>query len=489
METTNITTIIKQARRQGRDDSICEIKESASGLSTSIWETVSAFANTEGGLIILGLSESNKFAPVENFAIDKVRDQFIEGMGDGGGAGRLTNPPTYNVQPCEFEKKLILVIEIHELDSDMKPCYITNRGKSGGSYKRIDDKDIRLTANEIYALETANKFGGSDSKVIPKSNVDDLDKDVYEKIFNKAKQLMPRSLRDANDDITRLQRLGLINGQGEVTKAGLFTAGRYPQQFFPKLHIDIASHPGTNKADDSEIRFLDRVICEGTIGEMLEEAISVIARNLKRISIIKGAGRIDELEIPEEVFREAIANALIHRDYDPRFDGEAISINIFDDRIEVINPGGLWGKSKADLMDGRSCCRNASLMRLTSLSDLPSRAGSPAEGNGTGIILMINEMLKRNLKPPEFIPSIDHFSVIMYRPNEQNERRSKQDTDEAKIASLLLEQGALSAHEIAEQSNLTINQVRSRIRDLIDENIIEATAPSTSRHRKYRIKK
>lgn len=61
--------------------------------------------------------------------------------------------------------------------------------------------------------------------------------------------------------------------------------------------------------------------------------------------------------------REAIANALIHRDYDSRFEGEAISIDIYEDRVEVVNPGGLWGgKSRANLADGRSCCRNATLM-------------------------------------------------------------------------------------------------------------------------------
>lgn len=489
MDISVISAAIERARRQGRDDGMCEIKESTSELSNSIWATVSAFANTEGGLIILGLSEEKGFVSVDGFELDKVRDQFIEGMGDGGGPGRLTNPPVYSVQPFDFENRSILAIEINELDPSTKPCYITNRGKPGGCYKRIDDKDIRLSANEVYALENAYTHSRVDGEPVPEAGVRDLDEKIYEKIFSKAERSMPRSLHDANDCVTRLQRLGLINGRQEVTKAGLLTAGRYPQQFYPKLHIDIASHPGTNKADDSEIRFLDRVICEGTIGEMLEEAILAIARNLKRVSIVRGAGRSDELEIPEEVFREAIANALIHRDYDSRFDGEAISVNIYDDRIEVTNPGGLWGKSRADLMDGRSCCRNASLMRLISLSELPSRAGSPAEGNGTGILLMTNEMLKRNLRRPEFRPAIDHFSVVMYRPNARREKLSKRDVGEAKVASLLLEYGELSIHEIEEKTGLTINQVRSRIRDLINDGVVEATAPSTSRYRKYRFKR
>ncbi len=158
MDISVISAAIERARRQGRDDGMCEIKESTSELSNSIWATVSAFANTEGGLIILGLSEEKGFVSVDGFELDKVRDQFIEGMGDGGGPGRLTNPPVYSVQPFDFENRSILAIEINELDPSTKPCYITNRGKPGGCYKRIDDKDMLiltagLMANQFLKLE------------------------------------------------------------------------------------------------------------------------------------------------------------------------------------------------------------------------------------------------------------------------------------------------------------------------------------------------
>ena len=183
---------------------------------------------------------------------------------------------------------------------------------------------------------------------------------------------------------------------------------------FPKLHVDVAVHLGSEEASDSSVRFMDRVICEGAIGDVLEGAIEAVSKNLRRISTVQGIGREDELEIPVEVLREAIANALIHRDYDSRFEGEAIFIDIYEDRVEVVNPGGLWGgKSRANLADGRSCCRNVTLMRLLSLSNLPSTAGSPAEGNGTGILLMINEMLKRQLRRPDSRPAIDHFRIVL----------------------------------------------------------------------------
>ncbi len=488
MTESRIETTVARLRKQGRDDGCCEVKECARGISKDIWETVSAFANTEGGLILLGLSEKEGFTPVRDFDLYKVRDQFISGIGDGGCKGRLTNPPHYTLDHQEFEGAQLLVVDVDELDPSNKPCFITDRGMQGGSYKRVDDADIPLSANEVFSLSNACVNTDADRSLVPRASIRDLDEALYEQTFSKAEQVAPRALYGAKDTVTKLQRLNYIDGEQNVTKAGLLSAGYYPQQFYPKLHIDVAVHAGTEKSTDGVTRFLDRTICEGTIGEMLEDAITAIAKNLRRVSTVKGAGRVDELEIPELVLREAIANALIHRDYDSRYDGEAISVDIYENRIEIVNPGGLWGgKSRSNLTDGRSCCRNATLMRLTSISKLPSSAGSPAEGNGTGILLMINEMLSRQLPKPEFHPAIDHFRVVLFRPVAGGGKRSKRDVGQATIVSLLLEHGEMSIHELAEQSNLTTNQIRSRTRELLDDGVIEATAPSTSRHRKYRI--
>ena len=90
------------------------------------------------------------------------------------------------------------------------------------------------------------------------------------------------------------------------------------------------------------MRFMDRTICEGTLGEMISDAVAAVAKNLRRTSMIKGVSRVDSLEIPEEVLREAIANAVIHREYGDQFCGQSIAVDVFDDRIEVTNPGGTF---------------------------------------------------------------------------------------------------------------------------------------------------
>ena len=142
MNENELTGLLESLRRMGSDDLNVEVKESATTLSRDVWETVSAFANTAGGIIVLGVSERAGFVPVENFETEKVLNQFVAGMGDAGGRGKLANPPKYTIERVELQGTVVLVITIEELDPSSKPCYVIERGAQGGSYKRIDDKDV-----------------------------------------------------------------------------------------------------------------------------------------------------------------------------------------------------------------------------------------------------------------------------------------------------------------------------------------------------------
>ncbi len=487
MRKMSINEILSILRKQGCDDAHYEAKSCAQDLSKDVWESVSAFANTDGGTLLLGINERDGFAPVKDFRTDRVCDQFVSGMGDGGSPSCLTNPPEYHIERVVCENEIILVVRIDELPISQKPCYIKARGVLGGSYKRIDDKDIRLSENEVYALQSATIVDQSDRELVDGATVSDLNEAVYEAAFYRSLQLAPRSLHGASDTSERLRRLNFTDSQGFVMRAGLLVAGKYPQQFFPKLHVDVAVHPGVAKGASGELRFCDRTICEGTLGEMIEDAVAAVVKNLRRRSVVRGVGRYDELEIPEIVLREAIVNALVHRSYNKRFDGESVAVDIFDDRVEIINPGGLWGKSRVDLADGRSCCRNATIMKLMSFISLPSGTGFLAEGNGTGIPLMMAEMKKNHLDPPEFYPAMDHFKVILRRLHEEGRHSAVVAEKADAVEPLLQEGGEMSIRELAEKSGMSISQARRRVKDLIDRGIVEATAPPTSKNRKYRL--
>lgn len=492
MDQEKLLAIVERLRQQGTDDGDIEVKECVRKLSGDIWETVSAFANTSGGLILLGLSERAGFTPVEGFDPDRTRDQFVAGMGDGGSPSKLVNPPRYRIERAVIDALPVLVIEIFELDPASKPCYIFDRGPAKGSYKRVDDKDVLLSSNELFSVSTASRVDNFDREPVEGATTADFDKTLVGRTFERAYDLSPRALKGVQNDWDKLQRLNFIDEVGKVTKAGLLAAGSYPQQFFPRLVVDVAVHSGLEKGTPGAPRFLDRTVCEGTLGEMVADAVGAVAKNLKRCSVVVGAGRVDELEIPEEVIREAVANALIHRDYSPRYDGQAVSVDIFDDRVEIVNPGGLYGsKTRENLADGLSCCRNATLMKLMSLVPLPAAAGSPAEGNGSGVPMMIRECKQRGIPEPEFRPALDSFKVVFSRPSYEGREGRSLESDavkgEEEILGALKERGELSMRELAEGLGLTVSQARYRMRGLLSSGAVVATASKTSRDRKYRL--
>ena len=483
MNENELIGLLESLRRMGSDDLSVEVKESATTLSRDVWETVSAFANTAGGIIVLGVSERAGFVPVESFETEKVLNQFVAGMGDAGGRGKLANPPKYTIERVELRGTVVLVITIEELDPSSKPCYVIERGAQGGSYKRIDDKDVPLSSTEVLALSSYERTSPSDRDAVPGAVAGDLDEALVDRTIERAFSLAPRAMHGATDKKTKLERLNFLDSQGNVTKAGLLVAGAYPQQFYPKLFIDMAVYAGTQKGAAGSLRFMDRTICEGTLGEMISDAVAAVAKNLRRTSMIKGVSRVDSLEIPEEVLREAIANAVIHREYGDQFCGQSIAVDVFDDRIEVTNPGGLYGgKTRENLFDGSSRCRNATLVKLMSLAPLPDGVGSPAEGNGSGIPMMLDAMRAQGLAEPLFCPGFDRFKVVLYRAKVE-----QVDHGGDLIMAALKRYDELGTRELAECTGLTVSQVRARVNALISQGELEPTASATSRNRKYRL--
>lgn len=482
MQEQDLVPIVNRLRAQHTDDEFVEVKASASELQGRIWQSVSAFANTAGGLIILGLDEDDNFRPVKHFAIDKVLNQFITGMGDGDPNGsRVAQPPIYHPHRYSFEGQPVIAIEVEELETDKKPCYVAGRGIVGGSYKRVDDHNVRLSPSEIYSLQNYLKPSRADRETIGSATVDDLMPELVDDLLEREKD--SRALRGAQTKAARMARLNIVDEAGDVRLAGLLACGIYPQQFFPKLVVDVAAHPGVQKSDPtSPTRFLDREVCEGPVGEVLDTAFRAVRRNLRTYSVVRGAGRYDELEIPEEVIREALANAIVHREYGEYFEGQAVSVDIYPDRLEITNPGGLWGgKTKENIGDGTSACRNAALMKLLSLMPLPGGSGLPAEGNGSGVPLMKSAMASRALAEPEFVPGIDNFKVVLTRggaeiaENKQwLDRTIEHDLGphERAVAAILRRAGRATVASVRDQLGIDSDEIRRAFQGLVDDGIL-----------------
>lgn len=411
-----IPEIIEKLRAQNTDDAEVEVKSSTQKLNSDIWDSVSAFANTRGGLIILGLSEKDGFTLAKGFELDKIRDQFLTGMDENGGNAKLINIPQFELERVPFEGGQILVIEIAEQSIEFKPCFVKQKGKGNGSFKRVDDRDTKLSPTEIYELENSMFPSPADREAVAEASFDDLDKEMIDALIARKKKRGSKALRGAESYEKILERLNITNKEGEIRLAGLLALGSYPQQYCPKFIVDVAVHPGISKSLPGQPRFVDRELCEGSLGEVVRDAVRVVLRNLRTYSVVDGLGRRDVSEIPEEVLREVIANAVIHREYSARFQGQSVSVDVYSDKVVVTSPGGLWGGKTLDNIDnGESRCRNATLMRLMSEIPFSGDSGSPVEGEGSGILFVKNEMRSRGLKQPSFSADFDTFTVVLGR--------------------------------------------------------------------------
>lgn len=549
---------VARLRAQGTDDALVEVKSSAKKLSTDVWDSVSAFANTAGGLIVLGLSEQNAFAPVEGFEIDVILDQFVEGIGDGGRTGaRVTNPPAYGIARETIDGLPVLTITLAPNQPGHRPCFVTAKGLPGGAYKRVDDKDIKLSATEVFEMTHELIPSDADRHVVDEADESDLDGPVLEDLI--ARRIGSKALHGAQERRERLTRLNVLDKSGGVRLAGLLATGIYPQQFYPRLLVDVTVHPGNEKSlPGASIRFLDRVECAGKLADVVDDAVGAVVRNLRTYSVIEGVTRRELPEIPVKVIREAVANAVLHREYSPMFVGQPVTVDVFADRVEITNPGGLWGGVTLDnLGDGTSRCRNQMLLPLMQHVATRGQDGFTVEGQGGGVRLMFTEMEANALEHPRFVASPDQVKVTLTRhgaeipehrdwlreltdrdlgPHEDAAllitRREGRvsveglrdalriDSDEArKILTRLRGEGVLrgvgggsyvlsegaplpneidaaivydlagkdpqTIHEIAQSSGLSLGTLRARLRRLVEDGWVQATAPPQSRHRKY----
>lgn len=406
-----IRDVVDRLRGIGTGDAFHEIESCSHTLGRSVWESVSAFGNARGGMLVFGLDAENGFAPLSGFSPDETAERFSAAMNDAGPSAVLVNPPQYAVRRLEFDGAPVLAIDVRELDARLKPCFLAEGGLQNGSYKRVGPHNIKLTSAEINELKAAVLPNDAEAEAVAEADIDDLDMALAAAMIERRRRKSPRALRGAETQSAQLERLNIVDKKGDVRLMGLLAAGFYPQQFFPRLVIAVSVHDGISA------RPVEHIVCDGSLSEMIDDALGVLSRILRRRSASDGHRHADEWEIPRKALREAIANAVVHREYGRYFLGWPVSVDVYPEKVVVSSPGGLWGGKTVDGMDdGTSRCRNARLMQLMESTSLASDGGCVAHGCGSGVAAMFDEMETHALARPEFDASPDLFQVTFERP-------------------------------------------------------------------------
>ncbi|MDD2482374.1 MAG: ATP-binding protein [Lutispora sp.] len=381
-----------------------ELKKAAGGTPSKLYDTLSSFSNQlGGGTIIFGIDEDSGYEVTGVYDAQDLQKKVMEQSLQMEPVVR----PLFTV--AQIKDKLIVSAEISECDIYDKPCFYKGTGRLRGSYIRVGDSDQLMTEYEIYSYEAFKRRIYDELRIVGRATKENLEKDNVTEYLIK--------LRRQKQNIVNLEDGRILETQGICqgdvpTLAGLMLLSEYPQEFFPQLSVTAMVVQGKEigeLGDDGE-RFVDNKRIEGTIPQMLEGTLAFVQRNMKVKTIITEEGiRADKPEYPIKAIREIILNALIHRDYSVHTDRSPIRLVMYEDRLELENPGGLYGRITVDDLGKASAdTRN------------PYMAGAleimiNTENRFSGIPTIVAELKKAGMPAPVFIDRRGVFKVIFYK--------------------------------------------------------------------------
>ena len=359
-----------------KENNRLEAKAAAVGLPKSLWATYSAFANTNGGIILLGVTE------------DAQHQLHVEGVNDADALvidfwNIINNQSKISINVLndkdvivrEFDGKKIIIINVPRAQRYDKPIYLD--GNLFSSYKRNGEGDYRCTKEVIQAMLRDASPKTQDMLVLGNMNLDVFDKDTIKRYRIRMQGIRPGHVWEALEDVDFLYRIGAVgrdaDGKLHPTAAGLLMFG-YEYEIvreYPHYFLDYRE-----KLDD-DTRWSDRFVSSsgdwsGNIYDFYFRVYNRIAQSVKVPFALDGISRIDDTEL-HKALREALANTLINADYYGNT-GVVIERNITS--ITMTNAGTFRIDLDEAINGGISDPRNSGLIKMFSLINIGERAGS-----------------------------------------------------------------------------------------------------------------
>ncbi|MFN3331723.1 MAG: ATP-binding protein [Caldilinea sp.] len=393
---TELLELIEEVQHLNSELDDVEVKKAQGGTPQRLYEVFSAFANRPGGgILLLGIDEQRAFKVVGVGDAHRLQEEISHLA-----AADMEPPLRPEFTVAEINGHTVVAVEIFEILSEHKPCYFRPAGLQRGAYLRVGNTNRQMTDYEVFGYISARTQPAFDEEPILGGTLADLNRAALEAYFAQLRRTRPQASYLAaplEQALVQLRIVRDVQGVLRPTLAGLLMFGNYPQAFEPQLVITFLHYYGVTEEEPTPRgeRFLDNRKFEGTIPELIEQATNYILASIRKSSLIEGLYRRDVPEYPEAAIREALVNAVAHRDYSHFVRGSYIQIRLFADRLEVQSPGGLYGGVTEDNLEDEQSTRNRVLMRL--LEDLHL-----VENRGSGIRVMIESLRTANLEPPRF---------------------------------------------------------------------------------------
>lgn len=416
--------------------------------------TAAAFANTAGGTIIIGVA-------------DRTRD--VRGVGDPLALEeRAASLISDSIQPrllpdlevIGFRDRQLLAVRVYP--SPSRPHFIKRTGRRSGTYVRVGSTNRQADAQLIAEMQRFAIGESFDEWPMPEVKSEALDFRAASESFAPVGEL-----KRTNMETLRL--LTPHQGRRVPTIGGMLLFGRDRLDHFPDAWIQAGRFAGTDKAT-----ILDHVRLDMHPIRAIEEAVAFVEKHSMRGAVIGRVRRRDRWNLPPEAVREAIVNAVVHTDYSQR--GAPIRVAIFDDRLEVENPGLLpFGLTLEDLPLGVSKLRNRVLGRVFHELGLVEQWGSGAQR-------MISACREQGLPAPVWEEVGFRLRVTL---RTERIRVPEVDAKDRTILDLLEGDEGRRTRDIADAIGLSTRSTRTRLARLVKRGLVRevGTGPNDPRRR------
>lgn len=423
-----------------------EFKENTQSLQ-KIVQSIIAFANTAGGTLIVGIKDKTKeVVGLKNALQDE--EKIANAISDSIAPLLI---PTFHLYT--YENRDVLIITVAH---NFAPYYLKSVGVEKGTYIRLGSTNRQADAHTILEIQRLRENKNFDAQLNKNFPLNNIQFDLAKKLFQEASKKFTEKTA---------QSLGLVvsyQNKEFPSNGAVLLFGKDHRDFFPDAIIRLGRFLGTTKAE-----IIDHQDLELPLSVAIDPIIAFIRRHTSMAAKITSIRRKDVPQYPLVVVREAVTNALLHADYS--IQGAHITIAIFNDRIEITNPGMLpFGLSLEAAVAGISQLRNRVIGRVFRELNLIEQWGS-------GLQRMITTCAKEGIKPPKFEEMGNFFKTTLYH------QRTK--TAPAKdwykpIAKYLEKHADISAKEAQKIWHVTTRTTSTRLKAMCKDGLLSEISTS-----------
>lgn len=405
-------------------------------------KTIAAFANTTGGKLIVGRNDNGVDVGIDNakYLLENLPNKILQKL---------------NIHPIV---KHVISNNNDLIEIEVIP-YDTAISCNGKFYIRTGSTTQELADKELHRFLLVKSKIAWESVCEEDATIDDINTSTIDKFKKLAKKRVPDIEKYDNKAI--LRKLNLIDNQGNLRRAALLLFGKEPQRYFFSSYFKIGKFRGTTEL------ITDDVI-EGNLFEQFDKALEILRTKYIRLMVkgYKDWVRIEEFEYPEDVIREAIINALAHKDYL----GSHIQMKIYEDKITLWNSGTLLSGITIDELKKP----HGSVHRNELISNTFYKA-ELIEAWGRGTTFMVDQCLKADLPEPDFREYFGGFEITLYKDKltEKYFRDLGLNERQIKAIEYIKKNGKISNIEYSKLTNMTDRTIRRDLSELIDYKIIK----------------